>query len=236
MRIVTAIVLLGSALAVQLAGESLSSRRAVQHAGDTRLIARRSTALLDAATALAAERGLVNGLLAAPSATPQPIREAIAGQRAKADAALRAALDGLPDLPDLDRDKLSPARAAMQETAARVATLRMAAGKASGAPTQATWFAAATAQIDAVTGLRRLLDASSNEENDTTRLIAVRDALGDMAEYTGRERGRINGVIAGNGRLQTLHLAFVFATGNEQRSTEAAIARLAGAEPAAQAA
>jgi methyl-accepting chemotaxis protein len=91
--------------------------------------------------------------------------------------------------------------------AAQVATLREAAQQAvqrnQAAPTQPVWFKAATVQIDAVTRLRRLLDAAANEESDVTRLIAVRDALGTMAEYTGRERGRINGVIAAKARLTT---------------------------------
>ncbi len=206
LRIVSAIALLGMVLAIQLAADCLVSWHAVERAAMTRRAANASSTLLDAASALAAERGLMNGLLAAPAATPRAIQEAIATQRAKADAALQAGMARLAAVSGLDPGALNRALDAMRGAAAQVDGLRRAADQAlqgaSNPPGQAVWFAAATANIEAVTRLRRQLDAAGNEETDVTRLIAVRDALSDMAEYTGRERGRINGVIAAQGRLE----------------------------------
>ncbi|MDR3539041.1 MAG: methyl-accepting chemotaxis protein [Acetobacteraceae bacterium] len=206
LRIVSAIALLGTALAIQLAGDCLVSWHAVERAALTRRAANASSNMLDAASALAAERGLMNGLLAAPAATPRATQEAIATQRAKADVALQAGMGGLDGIPVLDPGALGAAVDAMHAAAARVDALRRAAEQAvqgtAVAPTQPVWFAAATGQIEAVTRIRRLLDAAGNEESDVTRLIAVRDALSDMAEFTGRERGRINGVIAAKARLE----------------------------------
>jgi methyl-accepting chemotaxis protein len=204
-RIILAITLLGTALAAQLARDCFGSWRVVERAEIARRFDRQSSDLLDVAAALAAERGLMNGLLAAPATATHAIQEAIAAQAAKAAAALGAATDGLMEMPDIDRSRLRVALDAVSATGEQVAALRRAAGQATqgrqNAPTQAAWFSAATAYIEAVTRLRQLLDAAANEETVVTRLIAVRDALGTMAEYTGRERGRLNGAIAAKARL-----------------------------------
>src|SRR6202000_2890924 len=51
------------------------------------------------------------------------------------------------------------------------------------------------------TRVRRLIEASAAQDPTLSDLIAVRDALSEMAEFGGRERGQINGAIAADARL-----------------------------------
>jgi methyl-accepting chemotaxis protein len=204
-RIILAIALLGSAMAAQLARDCLVSWRAVDHAQISQAFGERSAALIAAATALAAERGLMNGMLAAPASATDQTRAAIATQAAAAATAYRTGVDRLLDQPAIDVQKMRAAMTAVSAAGEQVDALRQAAARAANdpaaVPSPAAWFKAATAQIEAVTRLRQRLDAAANEETIVTRLIAVRDALSAMAEYTGRERGRLNGLISANARM-----------------------------------
>jgi hypothetical protein len=74
-------------------------------------------------------------------------------------------------------------------------------------PSQSDWFAGATAEIDSVTRLRRLIEAAGEQDASLLRLIAVRDALAEMSEFGGRERGRINGAIAAAAHLSGADMA-----------------------------
>ena len=101
LRILTAIVLLGAALAVQLSLNATGSWSAAKRAETMLQLNAVSTHLLDAAGALAAERGLANGALANAAAADASTRSAIATQRAKAIAARAQALDARAAVPPL---------------------------------------------------------------------------------------------------------------------------------------
>ena len=175
----------------------------MQHAAVLQQLGRASTALAQAGTTLAVERGLGTGLLANPSAATTSLREAIAARRAAAAAYLRVSEDTIAQIKGLDQQRLTALRDALHAATARVDALRsQVAGTDSGTmPAPAVWFTAITSQIEAVTALRRLIDSVGNSEDGITRLIAVRDALSDMAEFSGRERGQVNGMIAANAHL-----------------------------------
>ncbi|KAA5613201.1 methyl-accepting chemotaxis protein [Rhodovastum atsumiense] len=154
-----------------------------------------SAGLTDAAGAFAVERGLTAGLLAANGAANPAARTTMATARARGETALRQALDGLVAMGG------GPDPAPLQAAHARLEALRgdvdrALAGDRAGAPAPAVWFAAATAQIEAAVALRRGLDAAADVEGRVTRLVAVRDRLGEMSEYAGRQRGSLNGLIS----------------------------------------
>jgi hypothetical protein len=66
LRVLTAIVLLGAALAAELSLQAVSAWHEAQLAEMLRVLNAHSTPMLTAANALAAERGLTNGALGNP--------------------------------------------------------------------------------------------------------------------------------------------------------------------------
>jgi methyl-accepting chemotaxis protein len=211
LRIVAAIVLLSSVLIGVLALESLSYWQVSIVADTARQIEAHSALLLDAAGSLAAERGLANGIVVTPASTSQPQRAALQAARDKADVARHQALTGLLALPGLGGRRLQTAAEAAEAAAQPVIDMRQAIDAAMAgagtAPMQVAWFSAATTLIDAVTDLRRLIEATCDDESSISRLITVRDALAEISEYAGRERGRINGLIAADGRVSSAEMA-----------------------------
>ena len=205
LRILSGIVLLGVALAVQLSLNATGSLRSAQRAEFMLGLNAHGTRLLDTAGALAAERGLTNGALANPASASDAARAAIATQRGKAEAARSQAMDGIAALPAAAGSGVVDEVATERVAAGRLNALRQLVDQASQRqgtpPTQAEWFSGATAEIDSITRLRRLIEASGQQEPDVSRLIAVRDALAEMSEFGGRERGRINGAIAAKAHL-----------------------------------
>jgi methyl-accepting chemotaxis protein len=211
LRILSSIVLLGAALAVQLSLNAAGSWRSEQHAEATLRLNAYGTHLLDAAGALAAERGLTNGALANPSAASAAVRDAITGQRGKVDTARAQALDGIAALSAAAGSRIVEAIPAERASVGHLDALRhhvdQAMQRQGTPPTQAEWFAGATAEVDAVTRLRRLIEAAGEQDPTVSRLIAVRDELAEMSEFGGRERGRINGAIAAGAHLSGADMA-----------------------------
>lgn len=206
LRVLTAIVLLGAALAAELSLNAVSARREAQIAEMLRVLNSHSTPMLMAGNALAAERGLTNGALGNPGAATPAMREDIARQRSAALSARASALDGLAALPIAAGKDVVDALAAERVAAGRLDELRRIAasvlqGQGTGVPSLSAWFSTATEEIDALTRVRRLIEASAAQDPALGDMVAVRDALAEMAEYGGRERGRINGAIAADARL-----------------------------------
>ncbi len=191
-RILGVILLLGLGLAVMFGHEVESAWRDTAEVTAGQEASARSAGLITAAIALAGERGETNGLLANPaSATPEAWARARA-HRAAAEQALATALAGLPASPALTR--LVEARRALDGL--RSGADRVADGDRQAGPAPAAWFAGASAAIDAVTAVRRGLASGLTGESVVQQLEAVRDGLAEMAEFAGRERGQLNGIIA----------------------------------------
>ncbi len=68
-----------------------------------------------------------------------------------------------------------------------------AGGDASPAP--APWFAATSARIEALMALRRAVETVGDATPPARAMVALRDALAELAEYAGQERGLLNGMI-----------------------------------------
>jgi HAMP domain-containing protein len=210
LRIVSAIVLLAAALGVKLSLDSVAAWREARNAETMLASNAHSTSLLAAAGALAAERGLVNGALASGTADATT-RDAFLAQRTKALAFRNAGLDQIAALP-LPQQTAAEVLAAERATVAQLDAMRSVIDKAlrgqgGTPPSQAAWFAAATAEIEALTRVRRLIEAISTDDPAIAQLVVVRDGLAEMAEFAGRERGRINGAIAADARLTAANMA-----------------------------
>ncbi len=202
-KILAPVLLFGLALtglAVERAADALAdlSRARVQ-----RDAGRIGAALSEAATGLAVERGLVNGLLANPAGATPERREAAARAAATGDAALAEALGRLAAAPALSVDPaVTQAAAALAAAEPAVRQHRAALG-AAAPPASAAWFAAATARIDRILALHYALDGAATSGASTEdRLAALRQYLGETAEQGGRERGLLNGIVAA-GRVPT---------------------------------
>jgi hypothetical protein len=196
LRILAPLALLGSLLGGLLGQATWQAWQARESAQAGEAMSRHTASLARAAGLLAAERGETNGLLANPAAaTPEAWARARA-RRAEAEAALASARPALVAASAQDR-ALGDALTRHAEAAAAVEALRARAdGPVEGRPAPPAWFAATSARIDALTSLRRAAETARIGESEVTALYTVRDALSELAEYLGRERGMLNGVIA----------------------------------------
>ncbi len=192
-RILLIVGLLGLALAGHAGWLAVESHTLSQQAARHRQMNAVAGQLAAAAGALAKERGHVNGMLADVQGADQTMRATTAALRSEAETALQSGLQGAIGF---DLAPVQRAHAALAGLRGRVDRAMQAAS--ADAPTQAEWFAAATSLIDAVVILRRALDGAGDTGNDVSQLVIVRDRLAEMAEFAGRERGFINGLIAAN--------------------------------------
>ncbi len=201
-RILSVVVLLATMLTGLLVADLVPAWRGANQAAASLRLNSASHALVRAAGALAAERGLMSGILASRGSASGPVsaelRAAIVARREEAGSALetaRLALSGgRGGGAGLALDK------AVEERVGSLARLREAAdkglaGTGPGVPAP-TWFAGATAAIDAVVARRRAHDSAAGTVALATRLIATRDRLAETSEFAGRLRGSVNQFIS----------------------------------------
>jgi methyl-accepting chemotaxis protein len=195
-RIVGVVLVLSLLLGVALGRQALDAWEDASTAAQARTLNALAEQLVTAGAGLAAERGSANGLLANPAAATATAWAQVRERRASAEAALDAALPALRALAP-GRPALAEALAKLDRETAVLAPLRRAAeAGGTAAPTAATWFAAASARIDAVMALRRAAEAVGDATSEARAMVTMRDALAELAEYAGRERGMLNGMIA----------------------------------------
>ncbi len=187
-RILAVLGLFGLALAGLATWHAVDSRLVSQAAARQRQLNEAAGRLLDAAGMLAGERGLVNGLLADPAHPDRQARTEAAARRSEAEAALAAGLAGAAGF---DLGPVRQAQAALAGLRDRADAALLSGG--GGAPSQPEWFAGATAAIDAVIILRRLIDAANDTAGKVANAVTLRDRL---AELAGQQRGLLNGLIA----------------------------------------
>jgi methyl-accepting chemotaxis protein len=186
-KILLPVLLLGGGAAFLLGQAGLSAAQRAKEAEMQHAANARVALMVEAGVALAMERGTINGMLSNPAAATEAAREAARNARRQAEAALAEALAGLP---------ADEARARLEETQARMAAMRRALDAAAAPPAAPAWFAAATAQIDALAALRGLLEAHALTATDEAgELAMLRAALADAAEQAGRERGLVNALV-----------------------------------------
>jgi Nitrate and nitrite sensing len=138
-------------------------------------------------------------------------RDAFLAQRTKAQAFRNEGLDHLAASP-VPEHTIAEVLAAEDATAARLDAMRSSIDQVLHRvgvtpPSQAAWFAAATAEIEALTKVRRLIEANRAADPAIAQLVVVRDGLAEMAEFAGRERGRVSGAIAADARLTAADMA-----------------------------
>jgi len=222
-RILAMLGALGVGLGLALGHQAWVTWAAQERAAAARAMNAEAAILVAAAGHLAVERGLTNGLLANPTGADRgPART----RRAAAEAALDRVLPALA--PMAGEPGIRAAIDALTEARRAIAPLRAAADAGANAPRPAVWFAAASVQIDAVTRLRRAVEAGNDAQVTARTLIALRDALAEMAEYAGRERGAVNGLIAAGAPARPEQLADL---GRTRGRIEGAWARVETALP-----
>lgn len=234
-RVMLAVLFLGTILSAMLARDGLEAWRTTQEAARAHQLNAVSDDLVTAAGALALERGMLNGALADPAGATPALRPKIEAARSRADDAIDQALKAV------DRqtwpEAINSRIAALSEARRAVGLLRRAAeglwdGKRP-VPSPQTWFASATAQIDAVVALRRQLDGQADAESRIASLMVIRDRLAEMSEFAGRERGVINGLLAQGGKANAALLMRLGENGARIDGAWALIGtRLAAASPA----
>ena len=159
-----------------------------------------ASAVLEAGSLMAVERGTTNAVLAAAQIDPAQ-RANAARAREAAAAGLAAALDSA----DAAGLNTTEAKAALRqlETARQTA---WAAIEGNGKREAAPWFGSATRAIEAVLILAQRVGEilPSTAEARLADGFTLTGNLAEMAEYMGRERGLMAGVIAGGKPLTSL--------------------------------
>ncbi len=200
LKILLPVLLLGAGVVLLLGEAGFAAYRQAERAVQQRSVNDRVALMVEAGVALAVERGTINGILTNPAAaTPAALGTA----RTARDRAEQALAEVLPALAGH-----AAARGRLDQARATVAAMRAAIEAPRGPdvpalPAPPAWFAATTAQIDALSALRGLLEAQSLTSTDSVgQLASLRATLAEAAEQAGRERGMMNGLIA-QGRAPT---------------------------------
>ncbi|WP_203095476.1 methyl-accepting chemotaxis protein [Skermanella rosea] len=182
--------------------QSLDAWRLRQQAEDARAANPMVSALLDAAGALALERGRTNSALAAPAPAGADATRAIAERRLAADEALEQALAALAVLPDFRRkaDLVADVDSSRQalSSARREVDAALAVPLAARDPDLSRrWIPTATDLIEASQRLRLAAGQDVNRSDVTAaELQQIRHFAWVMSEYAGRERAAIGAAIA----------------------------------------
>ncbi|MCA1909413.1 MAG: methyl-accepting chemotaxis protein, partial [Magnetospirillum sp.] len=195
--------LLGALAAVAILAVGViaaDSIRQWQGAGRMVTQGRVSALLLAAAGHWAAERGLTAGALGAASAVTDEMRQTIADKRQAGDAAMAQAESQMGGLDFAARQDLA---ARLAERRQGLVTLRRQIDSALAVPQgqrpqtlASAWFSTSSSVIENVLMLRLGLI----QANSQTPLVAMtedmRSQLAVMAEFAGRERGAVAGIVA----------------------------------------
>ena len=161
-----------------------------------------SDLLITAAGSWAVERGTTAGILGAGGQASDKQKSTIAERRERADGSLDAVLALIDDGAGLQAEEQ---RAAITAALASVAALRervdraIESGSLAGDPSLASdWFPAITRLIMLSSDLRKRADLVVLESlpREAVTSVAARDAFWTWAEYAGRERGRLAGIVA----------------------------------------
>ncbi|TCZ60932.1 methyl-accepting chemotaxis protein [Roseicella aquatilis] len=211
----TRLTVLATFLALLAAGLAADrAREAWDRAGQaarTAQAAAATDALLAAAAAWAVERGTGNGLLANPAAATPAQREALAAARRGGNEAFAAGLAAARALGD---PGLAAAvlRAEAALRGAEALRTRLDAALATAGPAapelRAGWFPGTSALI-AATGedLALAIEAALGAtEPFVSRGLALQHGLWTAGEFAGRERGLVNGILAGGAAMTAAEL------------------------------
>jgi methyl-accepting chemotaxis protein len=190
--------------------------------------------LLDAAGALAVERGTTNGIIANPKGSSQQQRDTVTARRTQVDAALEQAVAMAAAWPESTGQLKAPLDG-LAKRRARLAELRtmVDASIASGAPDaglRAAWFGEVTALImagDDVSARARGIYAAMLDGR-ASRGLDLKRALWEASEFAGQERGLTNGFIAGGQQITPANLQRLVVFRGRIESAWSVIGQLSG--------
>jgi len=156
-----------------------------------------SDLLLTAAGNLAKERGAANLMLANPAGATAADRQQIAESRATADAALDAARKHIAAAGAEGDPRVHDGLQAVDGAVTAVSGLRARLGSADPTVVK-TWFSTITQLIKATQDLRTAVEGrlQNTVEGRVVQSFILRNALWEMSEYAGRERGGLGAIIA----------------------------------------
>ncbi|MCX7373177.1 MAG: hypothetical protein NTW56_12220, partial [Alphaproteobacteria bacterium] len=222
-RIGAPLLALGFATATLLSLGAWSAFDRRETAQTREAVGRETARLVQAAGTLALERGETNGLLAAAAPTSDGGWSRVQSLREEAEAMIAGALRGVAAASGGNAAIAQALSRHSEATAALDALRGRLRGTVEQRPTPAVWFATSSARIDTLVALRRAIEAIEQAGNEADLLQEVRDALSELGEYLGRERGMLNGAIAGGRRLAPQDFIVL---GTLRGRQEAALARL----------
>jgi methyl-accepting chemotaxis protein len=191
---------------------ALGERRAAEHFLEVNEAA---VQLLAAAGEWAVERGTTNGLLKTPEPVPSERRQAVLERRQRGDAALRSGLGRLRLLPEMrgaepliaetERNfrKIEELRARVDETLSKPLAERAAEVTDALVPSL-------TRLIESVGELRLALETvSRSPQSEIEHLVGLRHLTSQMAEYAGRERAALTGLVSSRQKMSTAQVRAV---------------------------
>ncbi|MBK3775495.1 HAMP domain-containing protein [Azospirillum brasilense] len=187
-----------------MAGDAaIAALRGVEAASAYRKVNHVASGLVAAAGEFALERGATNGALNGADPLSAERLARLQQRRGAADAALRAALEGLRAVPEMLPHAPRLGEVEASSTAFRDVrrgvdeALARNAGERS--PSVVSGFAGTvTAHIERIGSLRLLLEAVAPPPSTATlQLVQLRGYAADMAENAGRERALFSALVAG---------------------------------------
>ncbi|WP_448208352.1 methyl-accepting chemotaxis protein [Azospirillum sp. sgz302134] len=231
-KLLALVAVLGVLLATvagQRALEALDTLRAAEH---VRNVNRVSDRLLTVAGAWAVERGTTNTMLADIKAATAPQRDAVSTKRRQADEALSEALtlsESLASTPAAEQARRDTKSALAAVEALRRQVDAALAGGPVPAELRRDWFPAVSTLIMASQRLRGAVeDAGPAMPAHVLRAFDLKNALWEMSEFAGRERGMGGGVVAGAKPFTPAQLEAVARARGHVETGWAAVRRLSG--------
>ncbi|HYG91046.1 MAG TPA: methyl-accepting chemotaxis protein [Azospirillum sp.] len=200
-KLLVLVAILGAMLVGVAGSRALNALDDLRAAERVRTINGLSDQFLTAAGAWAVERGITNTVLADLKAATPAQRDTIAAKRREADAALADALGrarAMDGTPALDK-ALHEVDAALRAVEGLRQQVDEALSKGQAAPElQREWFPRVSALILTSQTLRGAVeDAGPATAGLVLRAFDLKNALWEMSEFAGRERGMVGGAIAG---------------------------------------
>ncbi|HEY0838348.1 MAG TPA: methyl-accepting chemotaxis protein [Azospirillum sp.] len=225
--------ILGAMLVMVAGNRALDALEALRAAESARSVNRVSDLLLTAAGAWAVERGTTNTVLADVSAATPAQKQTIAAKRQEGDAAFAEAVRqvrAMPGAPSIDK-----ALGEAEKAAQTVAQFRRQADSAfGGGPVdeglRRGWFPGISALVVASQRLRGVIEDAgpSRVGARVLRAFDLKNALWEMSEFAGRERGMVGAAVAGGKPFTPAQLETVARARGHVESGWTIVRRLAG--------
>ncbi len=231
-KLLALVAVLGALLALVAGQHALEAQDTLKAAEHVRAVNRVSDRLLTAAGAWAVERGTTNTMLGDLKAVTAPQRDTVSARRRQADEALAEALapsEALASTPAAEQARRDTKSALAVVEALRRQVDDTLAGGSVPAELRRDWFPAVSTLIMASQRLRGTVeDAGPAMPAHVLRAFELKNALWEMSEFAGRERGMGGGVLAGGKPFTPAQLEAIARARGHVETGWAAVRRLSG--------